>query len=265
MIEKSDLAALTVPDLRGKVALVSGASLGIGAAVARAFGAQGMNVAVHYNRSHDHAAEVAAAICGAGGQALLVQADVRDTDAVSRCVSDVLDRFGRVDVLVNNAGSLVRRALLAEQTDEIFDDVLNVNARSAATVTRQVVAAMRQQRNGGSIINVTSVAARNGGSPGSSLYAASKGFVSTFTRALARELVSDGIRVNAVAPGVILTPLQDEFSTPQMLETFKAAIPMGRLGTPQDCVGAFLYLASDLLSGYVTGQTVEVNGGLYMP
>lgn len=263
MKQEDPFAGLSVPDLRGKVALVTGASLGIGAAVARAFGAQGMKVAVHYNRSQGPAAEVARAIEAAGSEALLVGADVRDTAAIRRCVAQVLERFGRVDVLVNNAGSLVRRAKLEEQDDALIDEVLNVNARSVVSFAREAVAAMRRQ-GGGSIINVSSVAARTGGSPGTTLYAGSKGFVSTVSRALARELVADRIRVNGVAPGVILTPLQDEFSTPQMLEGFKGGIPMGRLGTPQDCVGAFLYLASDLLSGYVTGQTLEVNGGLYM-
>ena len=123
---------------------------------------------------------------------------------------------------------------------------------------------MRKQGSG-AIINVTSVAARTGGGPGAYLYAGAKGFVSTATHGLARELVGDRIRVNAVAPGVIQTPFQDRFSTPAMLETFRTGIPMGRLGTADECVGAFLYLASEQLSGYVTGQVLEVNGGQYMP
>lgn len=255
---------LQIPDLRGKVALVTGASLGIGAAVARAFGAQGMQVAVHYNRSKGPAREVASAIEAAGGEAMLVAADVRNCDAIRDCVEQVQQRFGHIDVLVNNAGSLVKRVPFVEQSDGFFDDVLHVNARSAVTFSREVVPSMRSH-GGGAIINVTSAAARNGGGPGSLLYAGTKGFMSTVTRGLARELVADHIRVNAVAPGVIHTPLQDEFSTPAMLEAFKASIPMGRLGTAEECVGAFLYLASDLMSGYVTGQTIEVNGGQLMP
>ena len=124
---------------------------------------------------------------------------------------------------------------------------------------------MRKQGSGGAVINVTSVAARHGGGPGASLYAGSKGFVSTMTRGLAKELVKDKIRVNAVAPGVITTPFHERYSTPQMLETFKGTIPMGRLGTADECSGAFVYLAADALSGYVTGQIIEVNGGQYMP
>ncbi len=261
----SSLAGIAIPDLRGRVALVTGASTGIGAAAARAMGAQGMQVAVHYNQSAGPAAEVARDIDAAGGKALLVRADVRDSDAIRRTVAQVLQAFGRVDVLVNNAGGLVKRVPIAEFTDELFDDVLHINARSMLAFCREVVPAMRSQGRGGSIINVTSIAARHGGGPGAFLYAGSKGFVSTATRGLARELVGDRIRVNAVSPGVIATPFHDRYSTPQMLESFKGAIPMGRLGTADECVGAFLYLASEALSGYLTGQIIEVNGGQYMP
>lgn len=260
-----DFPALRIPDLRGKTALVTGASLGIGAAVARAMGEQGMTVAVHCNRSRAPAEQVAQAIRAAGGNAEVFAADVRDAQAIRDLVAQVLARFGSIDVLVNNAGSLVGRVAVEDQTDAFFDEVMHLNARSVLTCSREVAQAMRRQGRGGSIVNVSSVAARTGGSPGTTLYAASKGFVSTLTRALAREFMDSRIRVNAVAPGVILTPLQDEFSTPEMLERFKASIPMGRLGTPEDCVGAFLYLASDLLSGYITGQVLEVNGGQLMP
>lgn len=255
----------SIPDLRQRVALVTGASTGIGAAVAQAFGAQGMKVAVHYNQSEGPAKEVAEAVRRAGGEALLVKADVRDSGAIGQAVAQVLQAFGRIDVLVNNAGGLVQRVPIAEFTDELFDDVLHINARSMLAFCREVVPGMRVQGDGGSIINVTSVAARHGGGPGAFLYAGSKGFVSTATRGLAKELVGDRIRVNAVAPGVITTPFHDRYSTPQMLESFKATIPMGRLGTAEECVGAFLYFASQALSGYVTGQIIDVNGGQYMP
>jgi 3-oxoacyl-[acyl-carrier protein] reductase len=254
----------TIADLKQRVALVTGASTGIGAAVARGFGAQGMKVAVHYNQSEGPAKEVAAAIRASGGEALLVQADVRDSDAIQKSVQQVAQVFGRIDVLVNNAGSLVKRVPIAEFSDELFDEVLHINARSMLAFCREAVPLMRKS-GGGSIINVTSVAARHGGGPGAFLYAGAKGFVSTATRGLAKELVGDKIRVNAVAPGVIVTPFHDRFSTAQMLESFKGTIPMGRLGTADECVGAFLYLASESLSGYLTGQIIEVNGGQYMP
>jgi 3-oxoacyl-[acyl-carrier protein] reductase len=165
-------------------------------------------------------------------------------------------------VLINNAGALVKRIPITEVSDELFDDIVGLNVRSLLMCTKYAVPHMTQ---GGGIINLTSVAARTGGGPGASLYAGSKGFVSTATRSLARELVGKRIRVNAVAPGVITTPFHDKFSTPEQLESMRLTIPMGRLGTADECVGAFVYLASEQLSGYVTGQIIEVNGGQYMP
>jgi 3-oxoacyl-[acyl-carrier protein] reductase len=252
-------------DLKGKIALVTGASTGIGAAVAKAFAARGMRVAVHYNRSAGPAQEVVDAITAAGGEAFALQGDVRDSEAIRRVVRETTARWGGLDILVNNAGSLVKRVPIAEFDDALFDEILHINARSVLAFCREVVPLMRAKGRGGSIINVSSVAARHGGGPGAYLYAGAKGFVSTATRGLAKELATERIRVNAVAPGVIQTPFHDQFSTPQMLESFKATIPMARIGDPDDCVGAFLYLASEQLSGYVTGQILEVNGGQYMP
>jgi 3-oxoacyl-[acyl-carrier protein] reductase len=137
--------------------------------------------------------------------------------------------------------------------------------RSVLMCTAAAVAHMRRQGQGGAIINLTSVAARHGGGAGAALYAGSKGFVATITKGLAKELVKDRIRVNAVAPGVITTPFHERYSTPQMLEGFRATIPMARLGSADECAGAFLFLASERMSGYITGQTVDVNGGQYMP
>lgn len=251
-------------DLAGKVVFISGASTGIGAAAARAFGAKGAHVVVHYNSSAKEAELVAADVRETGSKAITIGADVRDSNAVNRAVASAVEQLGRIDVLINNAGSLVRREPLEKVTDELFDDVININARSVVAFTRAVIPVMRQQ-GGGNVINVTSVAARHGGGPGALIYAASKGFVSTITRGMAKELMADKIRVNAVAPGVIMTPFQERFTTPEQLETFRKTIPMGRLGDPDECSGAFLYLASEQMSGYVTGQIIEVNGGQYMP
>lgn len=253
-----------IEDLRGRVILVTGASTGIGAAVARAFGANGARVGVHCNASRDAAEAVAADIRAAGSEALVLQGDLGASAACRDVVAAAIRHFGRLDVLVNNAGALVQRVPVEQMSDELFDRVLHLNVRSALTCIAAAVPQMRSQ-GGGGVINVTSVAARHGGGTGAVLYAGSKGFVSTMTRGLAKELVRDGIRVNAVAPGVIQTPFHDRFSTPQMLEGFRATIPMNRIGTPDECTGAFLYLASEAMSGYVTGQILEVNGGQYMP
>jgi 3-oxoacyl-[acyl-carrier protein] reductase len=254
---------MIIDDLQDKAVLITGASTGIGAAVARAFGAQGSRVAVHYNRSKAEAEAVAIDVEKAGGKALLVSGDVKDGIAIANIVAETVAAFGRIDVLINNAGGLVTRCPIEQVTDELFADVMNINARSAIIAIREAVPHFRRQ--GGGIINVTSVAARHGGGPGASLYAGAKGFISTVTRGLAKELAKDHIRVNAVSPGVITTPFHDKYSTPQQLDAMQATIPMGRLGVADECVGAFLYLASDSLSSYVTGQIIEVNGGQYMP
>jgi 3-oxoacyl-[acyl-carrier protein] reductase len=177
-------------------------------------------------------------------------------------VAEAVKRFKHIDVLINNAGALVKRLPITELSDEIFDDIISLNVRSMLMCTKYAVPHMPQ---GAAIINLTSVAARHGGGPGVSLYAGSKGFVSTATKSMAKELVGRKIRVNAVAPGVITTPFHEKFSTPEQLETMRLTIPMARLGTAEECVGAFLYLASEKLSSYVTGQVIEVNGGQYMP
>jgi 3-oxoacyl-[acyl-carrier protein] reductase len=252
-------------DLKDKVVLITGSSTGIGAAAAVAFGKLGARVAVHYNSSQGPAEEVLGRVKATGAQAILLKGDVLESAQCQRLVDETVQAFGRIDVLINNAGALVQRVPIEEITDELFDNVVYLNVRSAMMCTAAAVKAMRQQGQGGVVINVTSVAARHGGGAGASLYAGSKGFVSTMTRGLAKELVKDHIRVNAVAPGVITTPFHERFSTPQMLEGFKATIPMNRLGTAEECAGAFVYLASEQMSGYVTGQIIEVNGGQYMP
>lgn len=255
---------VSVPDLRGKSILITGGSTGIGAAAALAFGRNGARVAINFAQSRDKAEAVAAAIRAAGGEALLIQADVTVAEAAARVVDETVAAFGRLDVLVNNAGAMIKRTSIADYDDAYIHAVLELNSVQVVRFVREGARQMRQQGPGGSIINVSSIAARNGGGPGSVVYAASKGFIATATRGWAKELVGDGIRVNAVSPGVILTPFHERYSTAEQLAGMKATVPMQRLGQSDDCVGAFLYLASEALSSYVTGQIIEVNGGQYM-
>ena len=250
-------------DLKGKAVLVTGGSTGIGAAAARAFAKQGSRVVIQYNASSDAAAALVEEIRAGGGEAHMAGGDVRQLPNVSRIVAEAQERLGRIDVLVNNVGSLVKRTPVGEYTVELLDEILAVNVRQLVWFVREVVPVMRRQ-GGGCIVNTTSIAARHGGGPGSVLYAAAKGFVSTATHGWARELAPDRIRVNAVSPGVILTPFHERFTTAAQLEAMKATVPMNRLGEPDECAGTFLYLCSEELSGYVTGQVIEVNGGQLM-
>ncbi|HVO90907.1 MAG TPA: glucose 1-dehydrogenase [Casimicrobiaceae bacterium] len=252
------------PDLEGKAVLITGASTGIGAAVARAFAQVGARVAIHYNASLNRAEEVAADVRFAGAEAFLVGGDLQSSSKAREVVDATAAHFGGLDILINNAGGLVQRVPIAEVDDRFFDAVMNLNVRSLVSASSAAIPHLRRSGRG-NIVNVTSIAARLGGGGGAVMYAAAKGFVSTFTRGLAKELVKDNIRVNAVSPGVIVTPFHERYSTPAMLESFKGTIPMGRLGSPEECIGAFLFLASETLSSYVTGQILEVNGGQYMP
>ena len=251
-------------DLNGKAVLVTGASTGIGAAAARAFAARGARTMIHYNASRDAAERLAADLKAAGGDVQTIGGDVTDLAQVSRIVRETAERLGRIDVLINNVGNVIRRTPVAEYSVDFLDDILNVNVRQLVWFVREITPVMKAG-GGGVIINTTSIAARNGGGPGSVLYAAAKGFVSTATRGWARELAPDRIRVNGVAPGVILTPLHERVTTDAQLQAMQAQVPMGRLGLAEECAGAYLYLATEAASGYVTGQVIEVNGGQLMP
>ncbi len=189
---------MRVADLEGKSALITGSSTGIGAAVAVAFARAGMKVAVHYNASREPAEKVVAAVEAAGGRAVLLAGDVRRTDVSAGLVEKTIKAFGRLDVLVNNAGSVVGRVPIQDATDDFYDEIMDLNARSVFACSRAAVRAFLASGTGGratgNIITTPSVAARNGGGVGSILYAGAKGFVSSFTRGLAKELAPTGIR-----------------------------------------------------------------------
>ena len=251
-------------DFKGQTALVTGAGSGIGAATAVGLGRARAHVVVHYNRNQAGAEEVVRTVEGAGGSAELAKADLVEAGEAERLVRETLERRGGVDILVNNAGDLVRRAAISDMTDEDFHRIMDLNLTSVFSMCRAVLPSMRERARG-SIINLTSIAARNGGGGGSDVYATSKAAVSTFTRGLAKEVALDGIRVNAVAPGVISTPFHERHTGEEQMAAMVAGIPMRRTGTPEECVGAALFLASQEMSGYVTGQILEVNGGQMMP
>jgi 3-oxoacyl-[acyl-carrier protein] reductase len=255
---------MMLDDLKGLRALVTGSSTGIGAAVAKAYAANGMRVVVHYKSSEAEANAVAAEIRAAGGEAHVLQADVSDSRQAVDLVDKAADKLGGLDVLVNNAGALVKRTPIAEIEDEFFDSVVDLNVRSVVMASKAALPHLKQSGGKASVINLSSIAARNGGGPGSSLYASSKAFVLNLTRGMAKEFVPFGIRVNGVSPGVIMTPFHERYSTAEQIEAMRRTVPMERVGTPQDNVGVFLFLASPAMSGYITGQTIEVNGGQYM-
>jgi 3-oxoacyl-[acyl-carrier protein] reductase len=252
-------------DLAGKACLITGSSRGIGAAVARGFGAAGMRVAIHYRSGKDEAEQVKADIIAAGGEAVLLHGDIAEPGLVEALIGQTVATFGRLDVLINNAADLIERRPVADTSDELFEQHMALNIRPVFAACRAAVGQLRSQGRGGTIINLSSVAARTGGGGGSSLYAGSKAFVATFSRALAKEVAGDRIRVNCVSPGVLATPMQDRTTPPDMLEAVRRQIPLGRIGAAEECVGTFLWLCSDSLSGYITGQVIEVNGGLLMP
>ena len=195
-------------DLAGKVVFITGASTGIGAAAARAFAPHGSNLVIHYNASKEAAEAVARDCRELGGQAKLVSGDVMEPANVKRIASDACDAWGRIDVLINNAGGLLGRTRIEDYTETYIHQVLALNVMQVALFVHEVVPVMRKQKKG-NVINVTSIAARHGGGAGAIIYAGAKGFISTATRGWAKELVGDGIRVNAVSPGVITTPFHE--------------------------------------------------------
>ena len=258
---------LTIPDLAGKAVLITGASTGIGAELARAFAAQGALVGLHYNASQDAAKALAEEITAAKGRVHMIHADM-STGAGSRsAVDQAVAAFGKLDGLINNAGGMVRRVTYENATEKDYDEIMDLNGRSVVVATAAAIPHLKAaaKDDSGFIINTTSIAARNGASGGAGLYGSSKAFVHDMTRGLAKELIPFGIRVNAVAPGVITTPFHERYSTQAQLTAALATVPQGRLGVAQDCVGAYLFLASRALSAYIIGQVIEVNGGQLMP
>jgi 3-oxoacyl-[acyl-carrier protein] reductase len=249
-------------DLTGRVALVTGASSGIGAATAVTLSDLGARVALCYHNNRRGAEETRDRIRAAGGTAMAVAGDVRRADDIRALVDRAAAELGPIDILVNNAGSLVARFGIREITEERLNEIVALNFTSAVLASQAVAASMIERRRG-AIINVVSIAGHNGGGPGAGAYAASKAALTSFTKSLAKELAPHGVRVNAVSPGLIDTPFHEVFSTPEMIQNFVRMIPLGRIGTAAECATVIAFLASDAAS-YIVGETIEVNGGQLM-
>lgn len=244
-------------DLKGKCIVVTGSSRGIGSAIAQDLAEAGARVTITYSSSPDKAQQVYKQLPGEGH--LLLELNVTSSDSVDQGFKEVIDKFGQIDGLVNNAG-VTRDQLLMRMKDEDFDAVLATNLKGAFLCTRAVMRPMLKAR-AGSIVNISSVVGQMG-NPGQANYAASKAGLEGFTRASAMEVASRGIRVNAIAPGFIVTDMTDALDEKQK-QVIESRIPMQKLGTPQDVAQATRFFLSDM-SCYITGQVLQVNGGLYM-
>lgn len=245
--------------LEGKTALVTGASRGIGKAIALRLAKEGANIAINFAGNVAAAEEVKAAIEADGGKAILVQADVSDSAAVDAMVKTVVDNFGGIDILVNNAG-ITRDGLLMRMKDEDWDAVLNTNLKSIFLCTKAVSKLMMKKRSG-RIVNMSSVVGVNGNA-GQANYSAAKAGAIGFTKSMAKELAGRGITVNAIAPGFIQTDMTAVLPE-AVKESMAKSIPLGRLGAPEDIAGTVLFLVSDCAS-YITGQVINVDGGMVM-
>ncbi|HEY6804184.1 MAG TPA: 3-oxoacyl-ACP reductase family protein [Pyrinomonadaceae bacterium] len=249
-------------DLTGKVALITGASSGIGHATAIALANCGAAVALNFHRNEIGAELLRKQITADGGKAVTIQADVTVAADVETLVQRTTAELGPIDILVNNAGSLIERLKIVEMSEERWDQVIDLNLKSAFLCAKAVAPSMIERKTG-SIINLSSIAGRNGGALGSIHYSSAKGGLISFTKGLAKELAPHGVRVNAVSPGVIDTPYHEQFSSPEMMKNYVNAIPLGRVGNSEDVAKVIAFLASDA-AGYLVGETIEVNGGMYM-
>ena len=242
------------PDLlSGKTVVITGAGRGIGLAVAKAMSDCGANVVAHSGRAGTEGSL-------SGIASATFEADLTSVEETSAFLEFVKAEVPAIDVLINNAGTMMGRIAADELTEEQYQALVNLNQSSVVRLTKGLIPLLRMAQSA-SIINTVSISAITGGSPGSSIYSASKAFVSAYTKALARELAPDNIRANAVSPGTITTGFHERYSTAEKLESTRRAVPLQRLGTPEECAPAYVFFASEKLSGYITGQVLEINGG----
>ncbi len=244
------------PELfKNKTVVITGAGNGIGFSALQMFAACGATVIAHLGRNHDYTKNVPDGVHTFVG-------DLLDREQQDAFCSFVQAQENSIDVLVNNAGTMFGRFAADTISDDEYLNILELNQSAVVRITRSLIPMLKQAEHS-AIINTVSISASTGGSPGSAIYSAAKAFVATYTKALARELAPSGIRANAVSPGVIETDFHQRYSTKEKLDKTRELIPLKRLGTPQDCAPAYLFLGSNSLSGYITGQTIEINGGLF--
>ncbi|MGL5076726.1 MAG: 3-oxoacyl-[acyl-carrier-protein] reductase [Waterburya sp.] len=243
--------------LKEKVAVVTGASRGIGKAAALALATQGAKVVVNYARSSEAAEAIAQEINTAGGEAIALQADVSQNAEVDNLIKQTLDKFGRIDILVNNAG-ITKDTLLLRMKPEQWQAVIDLNLTGVFLCTKAVSKTMLKQRSG-RIINIASVAGQMG-NPGQANYSAAKAGVIGFTKTVAKELANRGVTVNAVAPGFIETDMTHDLQSEEIIKL----IPLGRYGKPEEVAGTIRFLAADPAAAYITGQVFNVDGGMVM-
>jgi len=246
-------------DLAGQTVLVTGASTGIGAAAAVALAEAGCDVGVHYYRSESAAKRVARTIQQLGRRATIAKADITDPAQVKDVVRRFVKTFGRIDILFANAGGLIKRSSIARMPDRLWRRVIALNLDSVFYTVRAALGPMLKAKRGNIIVNA-SVAARSGGGGNSVHYATAKGALVTFVKGLAKEVAASGIRVNAVAPGVTLTPFHEKATEPERMKRFKASIPIGKCGDVGDIARAVVWLAGET-DGFITGETVYIAGG----
>ena len=247
-------------DLNGKVAIVTGGARDIGRAIVLKLAECGAAVAVNYYSSADAAEALVGEVTARGGSAVAIRGNVSQPDEAKRVVDATLAAFGeRLHILVNNAGGLVARKTMGEMDETFWDHVMALNLKSVFLMCQ---AALPHLADGGAIVNLSSLAARDGGGGGALAYSTAKGGVLTFTRGLSKELAPRKIRVNCVSPGMIATTFHDTFTKPEVRKVVASRTSIGREGTADDVANSVLFLASDA-SAYITGESIEINGGLY--
>jgi 3-oxoacyl-[acyl-carrier protein] reductase len=248
--------------LKGKTAFVTGTSQGIGAAIAKELTDMGCNVCMHYFHSAEQPDRLKASALKKGQKAMTIRADLTIEEEVISCVQEAADAFGSFDILVNNSGGLVQRRYLPQVDAGYWKTLIDINLTSMMLVTKEMLPYFNRET-GSSIINISSLAGRKGGHPGSLVYATTKGAMLTWTRALAAELAREGIRVNAIAPGFIEgTAFHSTHTTRESALKTIEGIPLGRSGNPDDIARAAAYLAAEY-DGFITGATLDINGGVY--